>query len=484
MSEIRRILIGSPNDVFAKKLKSYIETKDYKVTDIIVLAEHLIETIELSYHNDEPIYGIIITTDLATKGNDKRLEYLADCLLTIRSKHSEIKIAVLANEPEGHPLLTELVNMGIYNIFLKTSSSTINAAELLHCLDVPKEFAEVAKFRDYKKDIQWRALPKGANEITVRTEIGVTASDNKFLGRDSAEESDIGPSKTQSESSADPAVKTFDQFKVPEASQQRRLIIDDDELEEFRIPFPTVKERVVFRDRIYGTAVIGMIGTGSGVGTTHSAVTLANYLSRKGNKVALIECNESEDFKYIELAYEGVKDESRSLLTKSFEIHGVNYIKFDSAELDLIPLMQAEYNFIVLDLGSFDDTRYFEEFLRADIQIVVASGGEWKQRHLKKFFNANIEYEHQGKWNVLLPLVDNQSRSDIESDLNREKIYRLPYHPDAFVRNEETDAVFENILVMAPGTAGHQSKSNRKIKMFAIGLSVLSVVLIALLILK
>ncbi|RLZ15025.1 hypothetical protein, partial [Proteus mirabilis] len=144
---------------------------------------HLIETIEEAYENDEPVFGLIVITDLAYKLNDKRLEYLSDVLLSIRTRHSEIRTVVLSNESEGHPLLAELVNMGIYNIFVRSATnSTISIVDIMNCFEKSKEFAEVAKYREYSKDIAWRKIDNGGNEISVKTERRTIPTNKKERG--------------------------------------------------------------------------------------------------------------------------------------------------------------------------------------------------------------------------------------------------------------------------------------------------------------
>ncbi|WP_052646931.1 hypothetical protein [Paenibacillus terrae] len=474
-NEPRRVIIGSQNTEFAAKLKKFVEQHEYKVSDIVVMAEHLIEAIEMSYINDEPIYALIITTDLSYKMNDKRLEFLSDCLLTIRSKHSEIKFAVLSNESEGHPFLAELVGIGIYNIFVKASANnSIDVRELIRSFEFPKEFAEVSKYREYNKDILWRKIDRGASELTLKSERVYPAPKIERQIEESVPRTDV--QKTLSESQNN--VKSKEEKKRPE----RELIIDD-EMEDYRIPFPSIKEKIVVKDRIIGSVVIGITGVYSGVGVTHVSVAMASFLARQGNSVALVECNESSDFKYIELAHEGIKSDGIAVGTKNFKIDGVNYFKSDQYELDLISLLSSEYTYIILDLGFYDTTKFFEEFLRADIQIVVGSGIEWKQRHLERFLSITNEYEQQKRWNIVLPLTDSQVIADVKNNLKIGNVFKLPYQPDPFDEDIETDETIENILSTAK-VLTNIKKVKPLIKLIIGGSVFLIVLLILILLLK
>lgn len=437
-NEPRRVIIGSQNTEFATKLKKFVEQHEYKVSDIVVMAEHLIEAIEMSYINDEPIYALIITTDLSYKLNDKRLEFLSDCLLTIRSRHSDIKFAVLSNESEGHPFLSELVGIGIYNIFVKASTNnSIDVRELIRSFEFPKEFAEVSKYREYNKDILWRKIDRGASELTLKSERAYHTVKNESQKEEAVTQTDVGAPKCE---------KQNNQISKEEKKRPERELIIDDEMEDFQIPFPSVKEKIVVKDRIIGSVVVGITGVYSGVGVTHTSVAMASFLARQGNSVALVECNESSDFKYLELAHEGIKNDDVSVGTKSFKIAGVNYYKSDVYEIDLISLLSSEYTFIILDLGFYDTTKFFEEFLRADIQIVVGSGIEWKQRHLERFLSYTNGYEQQKKWNIVLPLTDGQAIADVKRNLKVGNVFKLPYQPDPFDEDIETEETLENIL--------------------------------------
>lgn len=458
-TEPNKIIIGSSNTLFAQKLKQIVEQhSDYNVIEIVVLAEHLLETLEQTKKNGESIFAVIITSDLAQKGNDRRLEFLSDCLCTIRTRHSDVNIALLSNEEEGHPFLAELVGVGIYNIFIESANERINVLEVLEKLVNPKQFSDVAKYRTYRKDILWRKVDKGASQIKIVHDT-----------------TNIDP----------PIVKESDNNQKAESNQKvekkkRDIIIIDDELEDFRIPLPPpqITEKIVHRDRIYGSPVIAVMGTTQGVGVTHFSISLANYLAKKGNSVAVVECNESDDFKYIELSYEGIKNEVNSLNTVKFEIDGVDYYKSEHEEFDLVSLLSAEYNFIILDIGLYDTTQYFEEFLRSNIQVVVGSSIEWKQRHLIKFMKDTIDYDHQSKWKVVLPLADNQSKADIKSDLKRENIYAMPYQSDPFSKSEIDNAIFDELMGDLPGRGKQKGTKNAVVILSLVAVSIVLLILL------
>ncbi|MEG1458923.1 MAG: serine/threonine-protein kinase [Acetivibrio sp.] len=89
--------------------------------------------------------------------------------------------------------------------------------------------------------------------------------------------------------------------------------------------------------------VIGLVGTKSGVGVTHTAILLAEYAAKqKQQKVVLAEYNLHEDFTRIEeVLYDRQED--------SFMWKGVQYVKnVDKKNLEKII---AENKFVVIDFG-------------------------------------------------------------------------------------------------------------------------------------
>ncbi len=55
-------------------------------------------------------------------------------------------------------------------------------------------------------------------------------------------------------------------------------------------------------------------------------------------------------------------------------------------ERQLIDITNKKYDFVLIDLGSFEDMYDMDTFLRADIKVVMCHGADWKTRHLRKFY--------------------------------------------------------------------------------------------------
>ncbi|MFC5449115.1 hypothetical protein ACFPOG_12655 [Paenibacillus aestuarii] len=172
----RNIIIATPNATFAEQLKKNFERVNFKVIEIVVVLEHLIEQIEMLKGEGERVDGILLSTDLGRKLEDRRLELLSDVLYTIRKQYDDMNIVILANEDQGHPLLAEFVDMGIYNLFLKGSDG-LNIQRLMETFDKPMRFSDVAKFKEFNSSIPWRRLPSGPSSLIVN--VNAAASDNE-----------------------------------------------------------------------------------------------------------------------------------------------------------------------------------------------------------------------------------------------------------------------------------------------------------------
>ncbi|WP_182101712.1 hypothetical protein [Niallia taxi] len=155
-----QIIIASPTVSVAEALKSQIEMNpDYKVIEIVTYLEMLIETCELYKAENRAIHGIILNTTLSRKGIDPRLELLSEVLLNIRMDDyfSETQFLILSNEKPGHPFLSELVNMGIYNILLSgDGKKSYTTQELLTYFEENhKTFADNRHLLKIDQTIDW-----------------------------------------------------------------------------------------------------------------------------------------------------------------------------------------------------------------------------------------------------------------------------------------------------------------------------------------
>ncbi|RRJ54894.1 hypothetical protein EHV15_35575 [Paenibacillus oralis] len=480
ISRKKNVIIAIPTPAFADGLRKHFENEGLNVLEVCVVVDHLLEKLhELKSEPSIKLDGIVISSAIATKLSDKRLEFLADVVEKIRDEFSETSIIFLSDESQGHPLLAELVSMGIYNIFVKSAqkSEPLNIKQLIRCIDQSMLYHEVKKYRNYDTGIPWRrSFVNGGHSITINIE---GQGKEKTTRRTTPiQDPDDTPTPVVKEISKPEFVPDGDGSRKQSEKQETKTNkpqkfpdILEEELEdhEFLWQLPPIIPKVIVRDRIVGKSIIAVAGIEKGAGTTHTSVLIANYLAGRGYSVKLIECNGSKEFVYIERAYEGKNVNTQK--TDEFEINGVTYVKA-SSELDMAYHVTSDHSHIVLDMGPYEHSDFIEEFHRAGRQFLVAQGSEWKQYTIKRFIQTNRSVD-QSRWIFLIPLVDKQTISDIRGENEDIAAYKLPFHPDPFECQTDTDEEFNQLF---DGRQATRLKMARYVAGFCIGLLLVGII--------
>jgi hypothetical protein len=186
--------------------------------------------------------------------------------------------------------------------------------------------------------------------------------------------------------------------------------------------------------------MIGLIGTHSGVGVTHTGLLLAGFLGNVlGRKTALVEMNTHKDFERIEEAYYG-KEEVTSRL---FKINHVFYYK-NAKQWETTDILNEYYEYIIFDFGS-EMNKNQNEFLRCDKKIVISSLSDWKRNDLVQFIQNNQDRKGYSSWMYLF--VFGQKRDLL--DLRREVKVRarlIGYEPVPYILSNETIGLFHSVI--------------------------------------
>lgn len=214
-------------------------------------------------------------------------------------------------------------------------------------------------------------------------------------------------------------------------------------IESTEIHLPKVKEKLLFVDRTIGTILISVLGVEKGVGVTHTGILVANFLTRRGNTVAIVEVNKTNDFSFIEGSYEG-EDPSQLNADEYFQLRGVTYYK-SNYSFEIAELMEKRYDYIILDLGSYAESNYIDEFYRSHLQIVIGNGSDWKQHEIIDF-SLHHKDRDQSKWAYCIPHVKPIVIDDIEKELYEGQLFRIPTHPDPYEIQKDTDSILNEIL--------------------------------------
>lgn len=193
-----------------------------------------------------------------------------------------------------------------------------------------------------------------------------------------------------------------------------------------------------------GTCVIAVMGASGGTGTTHTAIAMAHYLARNSEKVAIVEMDiHANAFSRIQQIVEGTHTTGRHN-DRSFSVEGVDYW-VQSARTNVIGLLGGSYRYVIMDLGSYQDNDRLEEFLRADIPILVGSGSEWRLQDVTDAVSKLSEHP-QSKWIYCLALAATEAVQRLRKQLNTTKVYSLPLHLDPFDHCEEMERVCSQIF--------------------------------------
>lgn len=186
-----------------------------------------------------------------------------------------------------------------------------------------------------------------------------------------------------------------------------------------------------------GQEVIGIIGTGRGVGVTHFTVMAAGFISGVLRKhCAVLEWNSHGDFLNIRKVC--AKDKYTD---GYFRILETDY--YERAGIDTLLLCKKSgYQKVIVDYGTVKEGN-LEEFLRCDRQFVLGSLSEWQMK-------AFLEFEGRGEkaeksWETLMTFGSEEARKNMEKRLGF-PVRRIPVSVDAFVVTGETLTFFQQFF--------------------------------------
>jgi hypothetical protein len=422
-TKMKKLIIAIPNASFAEGIKKYIEKKEqYKVVEIVVVLEHLVEQLEMLNQENEHIHAIFLSSDISKKLDDKRLEFLSDTLLTIRQRFSQINFVVLVNQKEGHPFLAELVNMGIYNIFTREEgASTFDLPTMLETIETPLPFSEATKFRDVDPTIPWRRLYKGGGTINVNI--------HKAVGQNHEQP------------------QTHVKEVIKEVVKTEQVVIEKEKWKE------KVVEITISKYLALPSKLISVISLYPQVGTTFLIDNLSSFLSEKKIPVGVIESatHESVWFELLDGEKTAPKEWSpwikqvkeKGYVEKGSEweknsVYYVPYGNFDIEDVtqdDALKLLYLTKQLPILfvDISSNIGTAFSEITLKQSDEIWVVFSGDPIQINLKLeklisyltnyISNKNI-YMIGNKWSQLYD--DYLSREIVEERTGLNLISTIP----------------------------------------------------------
>jgi len=466
-----RILLAIGNDDFSNIVRMHFADAGFDVLDNDVYHRNFLpELLEIERPDIVVLHDVFLPSDTQT-AEENELELLK-LISSWRVLYDDsLRVVVLSERHRQDPFLSSLVAHNVLDIF---SDRQIPVSSLINQISEPPRFANVARFgvghlseplfveeevvsdvpaainidveeqktkgtrriinrfQTIVKDIQ-STLQKDSESVPGTMKVSrVHESPGDDL--DSIEEQESTTEETDGEGNA---VDT--QSELPTRSGRRtrsrgkRERTNDEGVSE-HISLPST---TVYRERLIGTAVLAVTSIGPNVGATHTSIQIASYLKRKGNTVAIMEASTSGDFERLRELF----DESEERIEIPFYVEGIPHYPYQGEGENIIPFL-SDYQFVVIDLGAYEKTPLFTEFFRSQQRIVVASGADWKLAQIRTF----IKKHGKVPFRVMVPMASKGLIRDLEEIYEGDTTFSsLPYHPQPYKEQTDTDVVFDGL---------------------------------------
>ncbi len=183
-------------------------------------------------------------------------------------------------------------------------------------------------------------------------------------------------------------------------------------------------------DIVCNVKTIGLFGSTNGVGTTHIAILLADFIARKtGKKTAYVEFNDSGDC-------EKLKTVRKEISNNPELIPGVSESKYTE-------LLNEGYEVFVIDFGS-DAHESFSELLRCDVKCIIGILSDIKSEQFKICLDKISGFLRQDTWHFIFNL------SEKEDAMHMELPKEIPMHFLSYERirklSEKTEQTFSKLI--------------------------------------
>lgn len=179
----------------------------------------------------------------------------------------------------------------------------------------------------------------------------------------------------------------------------------------------------------FSLCTIGIMGTQRGVGVTHLAIMLGNYINAKYYKsTAILEINQTGAFEELRKSYVDKCHEHQGFYT--FSIAGVTYYyKVKKEMLGMIYSQKLEY--LIIDFGEME-IDYTQEFLKCNIKIVVGNLNPWNSSRLIHYMEAFIAMDYMKKIKYVTRFGTYEDIRQI-NNIYKTSISAAPFEPDPFL---------------------------------------------------
>ena len=159
---------------------------------------------------------------------------------------------------------------------------------------------------------------------------------------------------------------------------------------------------------------------------THQAIILANYLRKKGFKVALVELNESGDLEKIAESYDLRK--SADFFVKD----GIDY--YPAANTDtMLSLGTRAYNFIVIDYGIYDRCD-LDSYQHCSYKFIFSGIKPWEELNIQSVFEmGQAAGADLAEYYYYFNFCPDDVKADVRTGMAElDKVYFCETHQDPF----------------------------------------------------
>lgn len=188
-----------------------------------------------------------------------------------------------------------------------------------------------------------------------------------------------------------------------------------------------------------GKILVSIIGTQQRIGVTHTAINLAYNLMKAGYRVAVVELNGQDDFKYLAQCYDNTKQVINAC--NCLKISKIDF--FCNTTKNQFALIQGlNYDYIIIDNGNISNCD-LAEHNRCDVKLVRFGSLAWEQHYLADFMNVDEEIIQNY---TFLTMCDESIQKDISEELSPYKVKFLNYKFDMFSENKSILQLIDGFL--------------------------------------
>lgn len=198
-------------------------------------------------------------------------------------------------------------------------------------------------------------------------------------------------------------------------------------------------KEIVIKEVLKSTVSIGITGCAHGVGCTHLALSIANWLDGLDMRVAVAEYGEKRVLWRLKDHFKKCKDIDGY---KSFALERVDYYVRDYTPGDILG---KKYPFAIFDFGymiKLDDkgnilpNPYLDEFNRCTVKLLIVTAAPWRYRDIDAI--KGVPQICNNDTTVLVNFHDPNSDEQIGR--------AIPFNANPYSRNDETRKLFVDLL--------------------------------------